>query len=226
MTVAICSNEHNLLWVFDDRLPQKWGTRPDRIAGTYSAVAAAFVGDPLEVVFLEETESKKVLLADPQWASILAYLGIEFGNLQGEVGFLAEYIDFASPYASSIKFAALDYAQEFKSGDINDEIFYLKAWGKYDLKRCQVKAAIRYAKRISRGCKTVDEFAEKLDAVFEKVKTIERLHLSPIAAKIDFETNSTVTSVVGDFIPEIEATTRKSAVDSWLDFDTAHFAPR
>jgi hypothetical protein len=202
MTVAICSNEHDLLWVFDERLPHRWAMMPNTPIGTYCAIAAAFVGDPLEVVHLQETESNKILLADPQWVGIIAYLGVEAGHSPDQTGILSDHIDFISPYGEQLKFAALDYAQEFKSGDINDAIFSLKAWNKYDLKPCQVKAAILYAKRISRGCKSVDEFAEKLDAVFEKVKTIERLHISPIAANIDLETNLLVTSVARDLIPE------------------------
>lgn len=204
MTVVICSNEHDLLWVFDPRLPQRWSVLPGTPIGTYYSIAAAFVGDPLEVVYLQETESQVIVLADPKWVGILSYLGIEVSQdyCHGQNWILSHYVDFISPYAEQIKLTALDFVQEYKPTDFNQKVFEVKAWIKYSLKPCQVKTAILYAKRIYKGCKSDEEFAAKLDAVFEKVKTIERLHLSSSATeRVDYQTNSIVTSVVNDLIP-------------------------
>jgi hypothetical protein len=190
MTVAICSNEHDLIWVFDDRVPHKWFSNPSTPVGTYCSIAAAFVGDPLKVVYLQETESEKILVADPKWVGILSYLGIEVDSSRGQSAILTEYPDFVSPYASLIKLAASDFIQESKLPDFNVEIFYMKIWIRYSLTPCQVKTAIRYAKKIDKDCRDDEEFFFKLDSIYEKVKNIETLHLSTELERINDEMNS------------------------------------
>jgi hypothetical protein len=194
MTVAICSNEHDLIWVFDDRLPHRWSNIPSTPVGTYCSIAAAFVGDPLKVVYLQETESERILVADPKWVGILTYLGIEVGNAHGQSAILSEYPDFVSPYASLIKLAASDFIQESKSPDFNVEIFNMKAWIRYSLKPCQVETAIRYAKKIDKNCGGDAEFFFKLDSIYENVKNIETLHLSTELERINNEMNSSALS--------------------------------
>lgn len=189
MTVAICSNEHDLIWVFDDRLPGRWSNLPNTPVGTYCSIAAAFVGDPLKVVYLQETESQKILVADLTWVGILTYLGIEVGHAHSQSAILSEYPDFVSPYASLIKLAASDFIQESKSPDFNVEIFNMKAWIKYSLKPCQVEVAIRYAQKIDKNCGGDVEFFLKLDSIYEKVRDIETLHLSTELERIKSEMN-------------------------------------
>jgi hypothetical protein len=195
MTVAICSNEHDLIWVYDDRVPHKWFSNPSTPVGTYCSIAAAFVGDPLTVVYLQETESEKILIADPKWVGILTYLGIEVGHSHGQSAILSEYTDFVSPYASLIKLAASDFIQESKLPDFNIEIFNIKAWIKYSLQQCQVKTAIRYAKKINDGCVDDVEFFLKLDSVYERVKNIETSYLSTELERINDEINSSAPAV-------------------------------
>jgi methyl-accepting chemotaxis protein len=194
MTVAICSNEHDLVWVFDDRVPHKWFSNPSTPVGTYCSIAAAFVGDPLKVVYLQETESEKILVADPKWVGILTYLGVEVGNTHGQSAILSEYPDFVSPYASLIKLAASDFIQESKLSDFNVEIFIIKAWIQYSLKPSQVKTAIRYAKKIDKSCEGDADFFLKLDSIYESVKNIETLHLSKELERINDEMNSNAQS--------------------------------
>jgi hypothetical protein len=189
MTVAIWSNEHDLLAVYDDRLPQRWFSYPDTPAGEYISIAAAFVGDPLEVVYLQETESKKVLVADPKWMGVLPHLGIGI-NIYDQAGILSEYPDFVSPYAGLIKLAASDFIQESRSPDFNIEIFILKAWVKYSLEPCQVKTAIRYAKKIDEGCINEVEFFLKIDSIYEKVRNTETFTLTRELERINNEMNS------------------------------------
>lgn len=218
MTVAICSNEHDLIWVFDDRLPNKWSNIPSTPVGTYCSIAAAFVGDPLKVVYLQETKSEKVLLADPKWVGILTYLGIEVGNAHGQSAILSEYPDFVSPYASLIKLAASDFIQESKSPDFNVEIFIIKAWIQYSLRPCQVKTAIRYAKKIDKSCRGDTEFFFKLDAIYESLKNIETLHLSTELERINNEMNSSAVAAK-DLISETNQMTDdlRTMADEFLE---------
>lgn len=218
MTVAICSNEHDLIWVFDDRVPHKWFSNPSTPAGTYFSIAAAFVGDPLKVVYLQETKSEKVLLADPKWVGILTYLGIEVGNAHGQSAILSEYPDFVSPYASLIKLAASDFIQESKSPDFNVEIFIIKAWIQYSLRPCQVKTAIRYAKKIDKSCRGDTEFFFKLDAIYESLKNIETLHLSTELERINNEMNSSAVAAK-DLISETNQMTDdlRTMADEFLE---------
>jgi hypothetical protein len=190
MTVAIWSNEHDLLAVYDDRLPQRWFSYPDTPVGEYISIAAAFVGDPLEVVYLQETESKKVLVADPKWMGVLPHLGIGINSIYDQAGILSEYPDFVSPYAGLIKLAASDFIQESRSPDFNIEIFILKAWVKYSLEPCQVKTAIRYAKKIDKGCINDVEFFLKIDSIYEKVRNTETFVLAEELERINDEIKS------------------------------------
>ena len=215
MTVAICSNEHDLIWVFDDRTPHKWFSNPSTPVGTYWSISAAFVGDPLKVVYLQETESEKILVADPKWVGILSYLGIEVGNSRGQSAILSEYPDFVSPYASLIKLAASDFIQESKEPDFNVEIFYLKIWIRYSLTPSQVKTAVRYAKKIDKDCKSDTEFFLKLDSIYEKVKNIETLHLSKELERINGEMNSSA-PVTKNLISEADRT--KKELEEMSDF--------
>jgi hypothetical protein len=190
MTVVICSNEHDLLCVYDDRLPQLWFSYPDTPVGEYISIAAAFVGDPLEVVYLQETESKKVLVADPKWMGVLPHLGIGINSIYDQAGILSEYPDFVSPYAGLIKLAASDFIQESRSPDFNIEIFNLKAWVKYSLKPSQVETAIRYAQKIDKGCINDVEFFLKIDSIYEKVRNTETFVLAEELERINNEINS------------------------------------
>jgi hypothetical protein len=218
MTIAICSNEHNTLWVFDDRLPQRWG-RPERPTrpGEYVSIIAAFAGDPLEVVYLQETESQKILLADPKWCGILSYMGIEATYTQGQDWTLSHYPDFISPYAGSIKLVSLQYDKESKSPSFDRRAFDIKARLKYDLKPCQIKAAISYAERIHQECKTDEEFAVKLDAVFSKVKAIDMMHLSAEMGEINYETDAMIMSVLQPLFDDGRLTPPQSDIDYFLD---------
>jgi hypothetical protein len=218
MTVVICSNEHDLRWVYDDRLPQRWFSLPDTPVGEYSSIAAAFVGDPLEVVYLQETESKRVLVADPKWMGVLPHLGIGINSIYDQPGILSEYPDFVSPYAGLIKLAASDFIQESKSPDFNIEIFNLKAWIKYSLDPCQVKTAIRYAKKIDEGCINDVDFFLKIDSIYEKVRSTETLALSTELERINDEMNSSAVAAK-DLISETNQMTDdlRTMADEFLE---------
>lgn len=190
MTVIICSNEYDLLWVYDDRLPQRRFAIPSTPIGTYCSIAAAFVGDPLEVVYLQETESKKILVADPKWMGILPHLGINLGDSHNKAGILFEYPDFVSPYASAIKLTASDFLLESQQSNFDMKVFLIKAWIRYDLKPSQVNTAIRYAKKIDDYCASNEEFFFRLDSIFEGIKDIETLYLSEELARINVEIDS------------------------------------
>jgi hypothetical protein len=204
MTVIICSNEHNLIWVFDERLPHRWRGRQETPTGEYISMAAAFVGDPLEVVYMQETESGKVLLTDSKWTGILSYLEAEVHHSQEPDWILSHYPDFASPYADQIKQSALEYAQEYNQPTFDIDTFVLASWVKHDLRKCQVKTAVNYAKRIFRGCKNLEGFVMNLNKIFERIKTIERLHLLTSKKEIDCDDPSIVASVLGNPIPTSE----------------------
>jgi hypothetical protein len=188
--IMICSNEHDLRWFYDDRLNQRWGGKPDTPEGTYHSVAGAFTGDPLKIVLLQETESKRILIAEPKWTNMLAYMSLEATYAQGKIGswILSNFPDFVSPYAEQIRLAALEFVREYKPIGYNDEIFQINhatargfhtiAWSKYDLQPCQVKTAIDYARRTNDGCKNVEHFVTRLNNIFERIKNIERLYLS------------------------------------------------
>jgi hypothetical protein len=216
--IAICSNEHDILWFFDDRLPHRWG-KPERPTppGEYVSVIAAFCGDPLEVVFLQETESQKILLADPKWCGILSYMGIEATWTGGQDWILSHFPDFVSPHASRIKLIALQYGKESKSPTFDKRMFDTKARLKYDLRREQVKTAISYADRIHKGCKSDEEFAIKLDAVFSKIKSIDRMHLSSEMGEINYEGDAMIMSVIQPLFDDGRLTPPQSDIDYFLE---------
>jgi hypothetical protein len=218
MTIAICSNEHGMLWAFDDRLPHRWGrTERPTPSGEYVSIVAAFCGDPLEVVFLQETESHKILLADPKWCGILSYMGVELTYTLGQDWLLSHFPDFVSPHASRIKLMSLQYAQESKLPSFDKRTFDIKARSKYDLKPCQIKTAISYAERIHKLCKSDEEFAVKLDAIFSKIKSIDRMHLSSEMGEINYEEDAMIMSVIQPLIDDGRLTPPQSDIDYFLE---------
>jgi hypothetical protein len=77
MTVVICTNEHDLHWVFDSRVANYARANPDTPPGTYWAIAAALTGERLDLIYFYEVGKTAPTYVDPQWLGILAYLQIE-----------------------------------------------------------------------------------------------------------------------------------------------------
>jgi hypothetical protein len=201
MTVVICTNEHDLLWVFDDRLACRWFSKPSTPVGEYWSIAAAFVGEPLEIVYLQETASSKILLADPHWMGILSYLGIEMNNSQ--TGILSEYPDFVSPHGSMIKLAASDFIQESLLPGFDLKIFSISAGTRYNLQPSQVATAIRYAERIDNNSSSDLESLFKLNAIFQKIEDIDTAGISDELERINNEITAQ-TPLVNDLMATTE----------------------
>jgi hypothetical protein len=77
MTVVICTNEHDLHWVFDSRVANYARANPDTPPGTYWAIAAALPGERLDLIYFYEVGKTAPTYVDPHWLGILAYLQLE-----------------------------------------------------------------------------------------------------------------------------------------------------
>jgi hypothetical protein len=175
MTVVICTNEHDLVWVFDDRTADKWLSKTTTPVGEYWAIAAAFAGDPLEMVYLQETESNKILLADPKWMGILGYMAVEINTPQTAI--LSQYPEFVSPRGSLMKLVASDLIRESNLPGFDCRLFFTSACTKYGLDPCQVLTAIRYGKEIDDDSSNYVEALAELESIFQRITDIHEFCL-------------------------------------------------
>jgi hypothetical protein len=180
MTVIICANERNIHWAFDSRTDNRARANPDTLPGTYWAIAAAFAGEPLDLIYFHEVGSLAPIYADPYWMGILAYLKIDLGGDRPPAP-ITDYPEFLSPDAERIELVTADYLNASCLVDFDLSKFKAESIVKYyNLPAIKIQIAIEYAQKLidaavvdfpkGRLCQRIDS-QRQLDKLFEWVKS-------------------------------------------------------
>ena len=179
MTVIICANERDIHWAFDSRTDNRARANPDTLPGTYWAIAAAFAGEPLDLIYFHEVGSLAPTYADPYWMGILAYLKIDLGGDRPPT-LITDYPEFLSPAAERIESVTADYLNASCLLDFDVWKFKAESIIKYNLPAIKIQMAIAYAQKLideavvdfpkGRLCQRIDS-QRQLDELFDWVKT-------------------------------------------------------
>jgi hypothetical protein len=171
--IMICSNEHDIHWVIDSRLPGKVLSVADTPDGTYWSIAAAFSGEELKVIFFQITGQSTPLFIDPLWVGLLPTLTKELVNNECDTGLLVNYLDLISPIGFKIKKATEDYLNESALADFDTDVFGNKIASRYSLDPCQILTVIRQGQSVKATAiaSKTDSF-KVLDTLFERIKKV------------------------------------------------------
>jgi hypothetical protein len=171
--IMICSNEHDIHWVIDSRLPGKALSVADTPDGTYWSIAAAFSGEELKVIFFQITGQSTPLFIDPLWVGLLPTLTKELVNNECDTGLLVNYLDLISPIGFKIKKATEDYLNESALADFDTDVFSNKIASRYSLDPCQILTVIRQGQSVKATAiaSKTDSF-KVLDTLFERIKKV------------------------------------------------------
>lgn len=169
--IMICSNEHNIHWVIDSRLPGKALSVADTLDGTYWSITAAFSGEELKVIFFQITGQSTPLFIDPLWVGLLPTLTKELVNNECDTGLLVNYLDLISPVGFKLKKATEDYLNESALADFDVDAFSNKIAARYSLEPCQVLTVVRQGQSVKATAiaSKTDSF-KVLDTLFGRVK--------------------------------------------------------
>jgi hypothetical protein len=170
MTVIICANERDVHWAFDSRTDNRARANPDTLPGTYWAIAAAFAGEALDLIYFHEVGSAAPTYADPYWMGILAYLKIDLGGDRPPAP-ITDYPEFLSPDAELIKLVTADYLNASCLVEFDMLKFEAESIIKYNLPAIRIQTAIDYAQKLIDAA-VVDRIdsQRQLDKLFEWVK--------------------------------------------------------
>lgn len=185
MTVVICFNETKPHWILDSRLPYKACWFPDTPLGSYWAIAAAFAGEPLTPIYLQQASQKLPSLADPHWMGILPLLGVNLSPIFDPRSKITDYPELLSHSAPLIKLVASEYINASILDDFDLEGFRLSSAKKYQLQLNQVNYGISHAQGLIKDSQEqgVDS-QRRLDDVYDHLHNSVRHSVSPETCNI------------------------------------------
>jgi hypothetical protein len=185
MTIVICFNEINPHWIIDSRLPCKGCWFPDTPLGSYWAIAAAFTGEPLTAIYLQQTSQELPSLADPHWMGILPHLGIKLSPTFDPRSKVTDYPELLSPNASLLKLVASEYINASILDDFDLAAFRASAVKKYSLGLSQVDCGISYAQgSIKESQEQGIDSQRRLDNVYDQLRKSAQRIISPETCNI------------------------------------------
>jgi hypothetical protein len=185
MTVIICFNETKPHWLLDSRLPCKGCWFPDTPLGSYWAIAAAYAGEPLTPVYLQQASQELPSLADPHWMGVLPLLGVKLSPTFDPRSKVTDYPELLSPNAALLKLVASEYINASILDDFDLAAFRANAVKKYSLGLNQVDCGISYAQGSIRESQEQGiDSQRRLDNVYNQLRKSAQRIISPETCNI------------------------------------------
>jgi hypothetical protein len=185
MTIVICFNETKPHWLLDSRLPHKACWFPDTPLGSYWAIAAAYTGEPLTAVYLQQASQELPSLADPHWMGVLPLLGVKLSPTFDPRSKITDYPELLSPRAALLKLVASEYINASILSDFNLEAFRANSAKDYGLQISQVDLGIGYAQTLMKESQEQGIDSQRcLDNIYDQLQIPTKHIISPETCNI------------------------------------------